>query len=170
MREQRIILEHHADIALIRRNARQRLALEQDFTGGGCFEPCEQHQRRRLTRSRRSQQCQELTSLDIEIELIDYAGSAIVGLAYADETNDRIGGACMIPPSVASRRSPQGASALGRPCGTHAVPDLAMAQRSAVGRAGPPTLLTQDPFLSPLSRCHRARRRSSPSSRRFRRR
>ena len=93
VREQRVVLEHHADVALVRRNARQRLALEQDFAGGRRLEPREQHQRRRLSRSRRPEQCQELAPLDIEIELVDDAGDAIVGLAYADKTNDRIGGA-----------------------------------------------------------------------------
>ena len=53
------------------------------FAGGRRLEPREQHQRRGLSRSRRPEQGQELAPLDIEIETIDDASNAIVGLADA---------------------------------------------------------------------------------------
>src|SRR5258707_8287692 len=37
----------------------------------------------------------------------------------ADDHHVALRAACVFPPNVAARRSPQGASALGRPCGTH---------------------------------------------------
>src|SRR4029453_11848243 len=48
---------------------------------------------------------------------------------------------CSTPPSVASRRSPQGASALGQPCGAGMVPPSVASRRSpqgasALGRPG----------------------------------
>ena len=43
VRKQRVILEYHADVALIGRNVRQGLAFEQDFAGGGRLEAGEEH-------------------------------------------------------------------------------------------------------------------------------
>ena len=90
VREQRVVLEHHADLALVRRQARQRLALEQDLAGGRRLEAGEHHQRRRLARARGPEQRQELAALDVEMEIVDDARDAVVGLADADEADDGV--------------------------------------------------------------------------------
>ncbi len=59
----------------------------------GDLEPGEHHQRRRLARARRAEQRQELAARDVEIEIVDDARDAVVGLADADEADNRIGGA-----------------------------------------------------------------------------
>ena len=91
MREQRVVLEHHADLPLIRGQARQRLAVERDFAERRRLEACEHHQCGRLARPRRSEQRQELAALDVEVQVVDDAIDAVVGLADADEADDRFG-------------------------------------------------------------------------------
>ncbi|MNO25436.1 hypothetical protein D3C76_152720 [compost metagenome] len=49
VREQRVVLEHHADVALVRRHVVDRAPGQQNFAGGRCFETGEHHQASGLT-------------------------------------------------------------------------------------------------------------------------
>src|SRR5438067_10648698 len=95
VRKQRVMLEDHADLAPVRRQLADRPALEQDFAPGRCLESCQHHEARRLARSRGSEERQELASDHVEIEMIDDAIHAVVGLVYADEADQ-----CIRPHSV----------------------------------------------------------------------
>jgi hypothetical protein len=91
VREQRVVLEHHAEVALVRRRARDRLAVEQDLAGGRRLEAGQHHQRRRLARARRAQQGQELAAPDVQVELAHDQLNAVVRLLDADEAHQRLG-------------------------------------------------------------------------------
>ena len=91
VREQRVVLEHHADRAPMRRQPRQRRAVEQDLAFGRRLEAGEHHQRRRLAGARRPEERQELAALDVEIEPVDDARDAVVRLADRHEADDRVG-------------------------------------------------------------------------------
>jgi hypothetical protein len=86
MREQRIILKHHADIALVRRDMVDRLAVEEDAAMGRHFEPGQHHQGGGLARAGGAKQRQELAGADLEIEVFDDQGFAVIGLLHARRT------------------------------------------------------------------------------------
>ena len=92
VREQRVVLEHHAEVALVRRGSRDRLAVEHDVAGGRRLEAGEHHQRRRLARARRTEQGEELAALDVQVELAHDEVHAVVGLLHAAKTHQRLGG------------------------------------------------------------------------------
>ena len=92
MGEESVVLEHHAQPALVRRTARNVLALQQDRSGRGRLEPGQHHQRRRLAAARRPQQGQELARRDIEVEVAHGGRDApVIGLADALEAHERRG-------------------------------------------------------------------------------
>jgi hypothetical protein len=51
VRKQRVVLEHHAEVALVRRRAGDRLAIEQYLAGGWRLEAGQHHQRGGLARA-----------------------------------------------------------------------------------------------------------------------
>ena len=62
VRKQRIVLKHHADVALMRRHAIDDLAVQQDLAGCRRFEAGKHHQAGCLARSGRSQQGEEFAA------------------------------------------------------------------------------------------------------------
>jgi hypothetical protein len=71
VREQRIALEHHAHVALVRRQRSGSAAVQPDLPALGALEAGQQHQRGRLARPRGAQQREELAARDGEIEPVD---------------------------------------------------------------------------------------------------
>ena len=87
MREERVVLEHHADAALVRRRVVDRLALQVDFAMGGGLEARQHHQRRRLAGARGPEHGQELALGDVEIEIFDDERFAVIAFLHVDETH-----------------------------------------------------------------------------------
>ncbi len=85
MRKQRIVLENHADIALVGWQARQRRAIEENLAAGGHFETRQHHQRCGLARARRPQHGQKLAILNIKIESGNDFMNAVKALADVDK-------------------------------------------------------------------------------------
>ena len=69
MREQGVVLEHHPDVALRRREPRDILAADQDLPAAHLVQPRDEPQDRTLAAARRPQKRQETARLDIEIDL-----------------------------------------------------------------------------------------------------
>jgi hypothetical protein len=88
--EQRELLEHDSDVALLGRLERVTLAprdglfLDADGTSGGSFESGDEPERRRLPAARRPQQRQEFPLVDRQREVLD-DGRLVVGLVHAVE-------------------------------------------------------------------------------------
>ena len=80
MREERVVLEHHADVALERRPARDRLALEKDLARGRGKEPGDQAERGGLAAARGPEQRHELAFAHLEVDAGDGDGPAIAFL------------------------------------------------------------------------------------------
>ncbi len=66
MREQCVVLEHHADVALVRRQRHHRASVDGDVAGGRRFKAGDHHQRRGLAGAAWSKQRQELAGADVE--------------------------------------------------------------------------------------------------------
>ncbi len=77
VRPQRVRLEHHADVALVRRQVdpafgvEHRGRAEADLASARCFQAGEAPQRRRLAAPARTEEDEELALLDLEIEVVD---------------------------------------------------------------------------------------------------
>ena len=67
VREQRVVLEDRVDVAPVRRDARDRLAGQEDLALGRLLEPRDHPQGRRLATARRPEQGVEVPALDREI-------------------------------------------------------------------------------------------------------
>src|ERR1700692_3647196 len=67
MREQRIVLEHETDIALVRRQAGDVLPTQADVTGVGMLESRDHPQRGGLAAARWAEQGQELARRDVQV-------------------------------------------------------------------------------------------------------
>jgi hypothetical protein len=89
MREQGVVLEHHAEVPLVRRRAVDLLAVEQDVAGGRRLEAGQHHQRGGLARARRPEQAQELAPVDVQVELAHHQVLAVVGFLDALEAHQR---------------------------------------------------------------------------------
>ncbi len=79
VRKQRVVLEHHAKVALVRRRAGDGLFVEEDFARGGRLETGQHHQRGGLAGARGAQQGQEFTALDLQVQVLDDQLAAVVG-------------------------------------------------------------------------------------------
>jgi hypothetical protein len=66
-REQRVILEHRVDLALVRSEAGDVAAAQRDPAGGRCFEPRDHAEARGLPGSGRSEHREELPLADLQV-------------------------------------------------------------------------------------------------------
>ena len=107
VREQGVVLEHHADPALVRRDVVDRPAVEEDFAVGGRLEPRQHHQARRLARAGRPEHRQELPLGDVQIEALDDQGHPVVALLDVVEAD--VGGIRVGARGARDRRSGVGA-------------------------------------------------------------
>ena len=90
VREQRIVLEHHADSALVRRHIVDRLVLEEDLAVGGGLKARQHHERGGLAGAGRPQHGQELALGDVQVEVLDHQRFAVIALLHIDEAHHRI--------------------------------------------------------------------------------
>jgi hypothetical protein len=88
MRKQRVILEHHADVALVGRHIVDGISVQDDVAVGGCFESRQHHQTGGLSGARRPEHGDEFTLLDVQVEILDHQRFAVVALLYLDESNE----------------------------------------------------------------------------------
>jgi hypothetical protein len=71
VREQRVGLEHHRDVAIGGRQVRDISAADQDRPRGRHFEPGDHAQRRGLAAARRAEQRDQLARLDEQRDVVD---------------------------------------------------------------------------------------------------
>ena len=84
VREQRIALEDHADVALLGRPPDNRLSAHEDLAACRLLEARHEHESRGLARAARPEQRDELSLADLERQAVDGDGTAI-GLRDTDE-------------------------------------------------------------------------------------
>ena len=65
MREDRIALENHADVPLVRRDIVDPLLIKEDISALNAVEPCDHPQERCLSAAGWSEQCEELTVANV---------------------------------------------------------------------------------------------------------
>ena len=90
MRKQGVILEHHADAALVRGQGVDGLASEKDFAMGDGLKTGQHQQAGGLAGSRRSEHGQEFAFFDIEIEVFDDQRLAVIALFDIAEANQGV--------------------------------------------------------------------------------
>ena len=79
MREQRIVLEHQADVALDGRQPGQVATAERDRARGRLQETGHQAQRRGLAAAAGAEQRNELALRDVKRQVFEHLGGAVVG-------------------------------------------------------------------------------------------
>ena len=112
--KQRVVLEHHADAALLDRHGGDVLAGHEDAAAARLLEARQHGERGRLARARGAEQGQEFAGLDLEVEGAHGVDLAVVALADVDEPDQRF------------RTSRAHASTMGRTfrhCRANSVPD-----------------------------------------------
>ena len=90
MGEQGVVLEHHADAALMGRHVVDRFIVEIDLAMGRRLEPGEHHQAGRLTRPRWPQHGEKFSTLYLEVEILDDQNFAIVALLDPIELDNHV--------------------------------------------------------------------------------
>jgi hypothetical protein len=90
MREERVVLEHDADVTAMRRNALNALAGKGNRAVSRDFETRQHHQRRRLAGAGGAKQRQEFALGDIEIESAHDIAFAVIGFAHAFEGDESL--------------------------------------------------------------------------------
>ena len=88
--EQRVVLEHHANVALVRRHVIDRAPGQLDFAGGRRFKAGKHHQTGGLARTGRPEQGQELALADLQVEVFDDQVLAVVALLHATKADQHI--------------------------------------------------------------------------------
>ena len=94
VREQRIVLEHHADAALVRGHVVDRLVLQVDFAVGGGLEARKHHEGGGLAGTRWAKHGQELALGNVQVEVLHDERFAVIALLHIDEANHRV--ACRV--------------------------------------------------------------------------
>ena len=94
MGEQCVVLEHHANAALVRRDIVEFRAAEQYLTLGRCFETRQHHQAGCFPGTGRAQHGQELAVLDIQVEVFDDKNLTVIGLLNVLKLNERLVAVC----------------------------------------------------------------------------
>src|SRR5512147_1157018 len=77
MREERVVLEHHPDVALVRRTIADRLLVDPDLAGIEIGETGDRPQQGRLAAARRADQPEELAVAEADRDLIQRRDPAI---------------------------------------------------------------------------------------------
>ncbi|MNM42719.1 hypothetical protein D3C81_535640 [compost metagenome] len=94
VREQRVILEHHADVTLVRRHVVDGAPGQQDFTRSRCFETGEHHQAGGLAGAGRPEQGEEFAFANVQVEVFDDQVLAVVALLHSTKADQNIIGPC----------------------------------------------------------------------------
>jgi hypothetical protein len=74
---ERVVLEHHRDVAVLRRGVVHDLAADQDLAIGDVFEPRDHAQRRALAAAGRAHQHDEFLVGDVEVDA-SHGGCVVV--------------------------------------------------------------------------------------------
>ncbi|MCY1531503.1 hypothetical protein D9M68_667310 [compost metagenome] len=90
VRKQCVLLEHHADVALVGRDAGDLAAVDQDLSAGHVLEAGEHHQAGGLSGTGRAEQGDELALGHIQIEVLDHQRLVVVGLLHVGESQERL--------------------------------------------------------------------------------
>ena len=94
VREQRVVLEDHADVALPRRQVVHGPPGDADGAGRRGLEPCQHHQAGGLARARRPEQGQELPFANAQVQIADDQRAPVVALVdrYEFDVRPRVRG------------------------------------------------------------------------------
>ncbi len=114
VRKQRVVLEHHADAALVGRHPVDGPPRQVDLAGGRRLKARQHHQRRGLAGARRPQHRHELAAGDVEVEVLHHQRFAVVALLNPGKTDHRV-----VRLAFGHRSSPLAATRtpLSCPCG-----------------------------------------------------
>ena len=111
MREQRIVLEHHANAALVRWNVVDRRSAQTDVTMGCGFKSCQHYQASCLARTGWAEHRQKLTPWHGKVQIFDDEVYAVIAFLHAFEFNERRIGRC-----VSQIRLPEFMTTVNPPC------------------------------------------------------
>src|SRR5262245_47652418 len=75
--EESVVLEHHADVSLVRRQAADRSPGNDDFAGGRRLETGQHEQRRGLSRAGRSKEGEKFAATDGEVQILNHQVCAV---------------------------------------------------------------------------------------------
>jgi hypothetical protein len=84
VRIQRVVLEHHRDVALLGRDAIDDAVADADLAAGNLLEPGDHPQQRRLAAARRTDQHAELAVGDRDVDAADHVRRSEVFLYAGD--------------------------------------------------------------------------------------
>ena len=90
MREKRIILKHHADAALVRRDVVDADPVKLDFAMGGSLEPGQHHKAGGLARPGGPKHCKKFTLGQGKVQIFDDQSLAVIALLHALKSNERV--------------------------------------------------------------------------------
>ena len=74
VRVERVVLEHHRDVALLRRDVVDHAAADRDLAVGDLLQPGDHAQQRRLAAARRADQHAELAVVDLDVDAVHDLG------------------------------------------------------------------------------------------------
>jgi hypothetical protein len=89
VRVERVVLEDHRHVPVLRIDLVDALAADPDLPGGGLLEPGRDPQHRRLPRPGGPDEYDELSVLDREVEVLDRHGAVVEDLGQAGEVDAR---------------------------------------------------------------------------------
>ena len=90
MRPQRVALEHHADVALVRRQARDVAPADRHLPALRDVEAGDQAKQRGLAAARRAEEGEELARLDVEVDVLQHAVAAVGQVHAVDADADAL--------------------------------------------------------------------------------
>ncbi len=90
VRKQRVVLEHHAHVALVRWHVVDRPAIEEDFPRRGRLEASQHHQAGGFARAGRPEQGEEFAAADVQIQIPDDQRLTVIALLDAAKAHQDI--------------------------------------------------------------------------------
>ncbi len=92
VRIQRVVLEHHRDVALFRQHVVDDASADRDLAGADLLEPGDHPQQRRLAAAGRADQHRELAVGDVDVDAVDDVRRAKVlfDATYRDLRHQRL--------------------------------------------------------------------------------
>jgi hypothetical protein len=112
VREQRVVLEHHTDIALVGPAQGKVTAVELDRAAGRIFEAGDHQERCGLAGAAGAQEGDELATLDVDRDVVDGVALAVIGFDHFAQAKIRHG------QPRAGARPTINASTMTQPCGS----------------------------------------------------
>ena len=94
VRVERVVLEHHGDVAVLRRQVVHHLLADADLARGDLLQAGHHPQRRRLAAARRPDQHEELLVADFEVDVLDGVKAVVVVLVQVADRD--VGHFCLL--------------------------------------------------------------------------